>query len=325
MAQTGESEEPTPDPMTRVNRPTWHHHQSSAHAAKKATQSLATRNSSQFSNRRLKDLAADYRQSRQTELSSQSSRSRDEWFELSAFSVVIHEKLSTGLGKLRDVYKIRAQTGGNTAVADVAWLVSVLIGYPLLSFVWGVLVISLMVVVSSILQACGSTDATVGFFLCSAAALIVLANQLAENMHTGDFEAHKMENLKEGEVRRIVDGIPEEDYVLPTDIERCSIDRLRRMAVCRHICSKSKVQQLPREQLVSELSQARRVEHSCCVCLGAFERGDKIKVIPSCHHEIHSECFGDWANTFAARGKWGAPTCPLCNVEVKNDISVNQE
>ncbi|EJK69042.1 hypothetical protein THAOC_09740 [Thalassiosira oceanica] len=232
-------------------------------------------------------------------------------FELSV-STLIHEKLSIGLEKLRNVCKSWAQTG-NRAAADVAWLVSFLICYPLLSFIRGLLMISLT---TSVLLALDK-DAAVGFFLCSVAGLIVLANQLAENMQTQDYGAGKMKNLKAEQVHHIVDRIQEEDYVLPTDIECCSLDRLRRMAVCRNICNELNVQQLPREQVVRELSHARRVEHTCCVCLGLFERGDKIKVMPSCHHEIHSKCFGDWANTFATKGKWGAPTCPLCNVEVK--------
>ena len=229
---------------------------------------------------------------------------------------MIHEQLQIELDKKMRNVRVTVQSG-NTAAADAAWLVSVLIGYPLLSFIWGALIISLTAA-SSILQTLDK-DATVGFFLCSVAGLIVIANQLVENMQTSDFGAHKRKNLKEEQVHHIVDSIPDEDYVLPTDIERCSIDGLRKMAACRNILNESKVEQLPRELLVSELSRARRVEHACCVCLGVFERGDKIKVIPLCHHEIHNKCFEDWANTFAMKGKWGAPTCPLCNVDIDHD------
>ncbi|XP_050210986.1 RING-H2 finger protein ATL66 [Mercurialis annua] len=42
----------------------------------------------------------------------------------------------------------------------------------------------------------------------------------------------------------------------------------------------------------------------CCICLGVFEEGDKVKVLPECNHFFHCECVDKWLVTHSS--------CPLC-------------
>ncbi|TKY71739.1 RING-H2 finger protein ATL77 [Spatholobus suberectus] len=51
----------------------------------------------------------------------------------------------------------------------------------------------------------------------------------------------------------------------------------------------------------------------CCICLGAFVDGQKLKVLPGCDHSFHRECINKWlANHF---------NCPLCRASLKLDSS----
>jgi len=45
-------------------------------------------------------------------------------------------------------------------------------------------------------------------------------------------------------------------------------------------------------------------ESECCVCLGVFGDGEKVKVLPNCRHCFHSECVDKWLSSQAS--------CPLC-------------
>ncbi|KAL9226690.1 hypothetical protein vseg_002473 [Gypsophila vaccaria] len=51
------------------------------------------------------------------------------------------------------------------------------------------------------------------------------------------------------------------------------------------------------------------VEVECCICLGVFEEGDKVKVLTQCLHRFHSDCVDLWL--------FGQPSCPLCRVNLK--------
>lgn len=42
----------------------------------------------------------------------------------------------------------------------------------------------------------------------------------------------------------------------------------------------------------------------CVVCLGEFEDGDAVRVLPNCCHMFHAKCIDAW---FASRS-----TCPIC-------------
>ncbi|KAI4306473.1 hypothetical protein L6164_029747 [Bauhinia variegata] len=49
----------------------------------------------------------------------------------------------------------------------------------------------------------------------------------------------------------------------------------------------------------------------CCICLGEFKDGDKLKVLPGCDHSFHSECVDKWLINHSS--------CPLCRASLKPD------
>ncbi|KAL7265593.1 hypothetical protein ACSBR1_003384 [Camellia fascicularis] len=46
----------------------------------------------------------------------------------------------------------------------------------------------------------------------------------------------------------------------------------------------------------------------CSICLGGFQDGEKVKVLPMCHHGFHSKCVDKWLRTRSS--------CPLCRASV---------
>ncbi|KAI3458520.1 hypothetical protein Pfo_015183 [Paulownia fortunei] len=55
-------------------------------------------------------------------------------------------------------------------------------------------------------------------------------------------------------------------------------------------------------------------EAECCICLGIFGDGDKVKVLPQCDHCFHSECVDKWLTTQSS--------CPLCRASLRVDSPV---
>ncbi|XP_030540490.1 RING-H2 finger protein ATL66 [Rhodamnia argentea] len=49
----------------------------------------------------------------------------------------------------------------------------------------------------------------------------------------------------------------------------------------------------------------------CSICLGAFEDGEKVKVLPKCGHCYHSACVDQWLVTRSV--------CPLCRAPLRVD------
>ncbi|KAJ0980632.1 hypothetical protein J5N97_008887 [Dioscorea zingiberensis] len=47
----------------------------------------------------------------------------------------------------------------------------------------------------------------------------------------------------------------------------------------------------------------------CSVCLMEIQEGEKVRVLPKCHHEFHTECIDMWFFSHA--------TCPLCRAAVE--------
>ncbi|KAE9608070.1 putative transcription factor C2H2 family [Lupinus albus] len=45
-------------------------------------------------------------------------------------------------------------------------------------------------------------------------------------------------------------------------------------------------------------------ESECCICLGEFREGEKVKVLPKCEHCFHCECVDEWLIHHSS--------CPLC-------------
>ncbi|XP_075485482.1 RING-H2 finger protein ATL66-like [Primulina tabacum] len=56
------------------------------------------------------------------------------------------------------------------------------------------------------------------------------------------------------------------------------------------------------------------MESECCICLGMFGDGDKVKELPGCKHVFHSECVDKWLNTHSS--------CPLCRASLRADSPV---
>lgn len=56
------------------------------------------------------------------------------------------------------------------------------------------------------------------------------------------------------------------------------------------------------------------VESECCICLGAFRDGEKVKVLPNCRHCYHSECVDQWLTAQS--------NCPLCRASLRSDCPV---
>lgn len=55
-------------------------------------------------------------------------------------------------------------------------------------------------------------------------------------------------------------------------------------------------------------------ESECCICLGVFEDGDKVKILPKCRHCYHCECVDAW---LSARS-----SCPLCRNSLRVDSAL---
>ncbi|KAK9913754.1 hypothetical protein M0R45_037563 [Rubus argutus] len=49
----------------------------------------------------------------------------------------------------------------------------------------------------------------------------------------------------------------------------------------------------------------------CCICLGVFENGDKVKVLPECRHCYHSDCVDTWLSAKSS--------CPLCRTSLRSN------
>lgn len=50
-------------------------------------------------------------------------------------------------------------------------------------------------------------------------------------------------------------------------------------------------------------------QSECCICLGIFQDGEKVKVLPDCRHRYHSECVDKWLRTQSS--------CPLCRASLR--------
>ncbi|KAG4920211.1 hypothetical protein JHK86_049024 [Glycine max] len=50
-------------------------------------------------------------------------------------------------------------------------------------------------------------------------------------------------------------------------------------------------------------------ETECCICLGEFRDGEKVKVLPACDHYFHCDCVDKWLTHHSS--------CPLCRASLK--------
>ncbi|PRQ59476.1 putative transcription factor C2H2 family [Rosa chinensis] len=49
----------------------------------------------------------------------------------------------------------------------------------------------------------------------------------------------------------------------------------------------------------------------CSICLGVFEDGEKVKVLPQCRHCYHSDCVDTWLSAQSS--------CPLCRTSLRSN------
>lgn len=61
-------------------------------------------------------------------------------------------------------------------------------------------------------------------------------------------------------------------------------------------------------------SSGNFVDPECYICLGIFQDGDEVKVLPRCHHCFHSDCVDKWLTTQSS--------CPLCRASLRVDSAV---
>lgn len=51
-------------------------------------------------------------------------------------------------------------------------------------------------------------------------------------------------------------------------------------------------------------------DSECAICLSIFQEGEKVKVLPICHHGFHLECVDKWLGTRS--------NCPLCRASIRH-------
>ena len=147
--------------------------------------------------------------------------------------------------------------------------------------------------------------------------------QIITNAQEAAFAAYMAESgkkrLSSKAVQAIVKSIHEEPFIANEKLGHQDVEVLGAMLKARKGSRDDATQTQSKESLVDELRRIRKVQDTCCICLCPFEEGEGIKVLPKCHHEIHSCCFQDWSATFGGskKKKWGCPTCPYCRIEIK--------
>ncbi|XVE69450.1 hypothetical protein DITRI_Ditri09bG0153200 [Diplodiscus trichospermus] len=67
---------------------------------------------------------------------------------------------------------------------------------------------------------------------------------------------------------------------------------------------------------VTMATHGKVLESECCICLGVFEDGEKVKVLPSCQHSYHPECVDRWLSS--------EPSCPLCRASLRVESQLPQ-
>ncbi|KAL7482407.1 hypothetical protein ACHAW6_008076 [Cyclotella cf. meneghiniana] len=167
------------------------------------------------------------------------------------------------------------------------------------------------------------------FFLsvsCYGLTTIIVARS-ARNIVHSNISLGMEVKLSGTEVNKIMESIPQENFVPEKEMENCDPSLLVEMLFNRSKASTNITDSLKgvsKKNLAEHLRNKRNINDSCCICLNDFERGEIIRVLPSCHHEFHKCCIDKWAQTFATRRydadlyrKRGRPTCPLCNAVLK--------
>ncbi|XWS07618.1 hypothetical protein CRYUN_Cryun41cG0004700 [Craigia yunnanensis] len=67
---------------------------------------------------------------------------------------------------------------------------------------------------------------------------------------------------------------------------------------------------------ITMVTRGKALESECCICLGVFEDGEKVKVLPKCQHSYHSECVDRWLSAESS--------CPLCRASLRVESELHQ-
>ncbi|XP_059624790.1 RING-H2 finger protein ATL78-like [Cornus florida] len=57
------------------------------------------------------------------------------------------------------------------------------------------------------------------------------------------------------------------------------------------------------------------LDTECVICLSEFTHGDRVRVLPKCHHGFHVRCIDKWLNSHSS-----CPTCRNCLIETCQKI-----
>lgn len=74
---------------------------------------------------------------------------------------------------------------------------------------------------------------------------------------------------------------------------------------------------LPTIQFRNSDTEKGQRSANCAVCLGEFEEGEWLRLLPNCAHIFHVSCVDTWFRTHT--------TCPLCRSDVLHDFNSEQE
>lgn len=78
--------------------------------------------------------------------------------------------------------------------------------------------------------------------------------------------------------------------------------------------TKEEARQLPSKEYAADSKEKGRSDTAMCpICLQDYKKGDKLAVLPVCHHVYHSRCVTRWLRV---RGD-----CPICRKHVKGDLN----
>ena len=121
--------------------------------------------------------------------------------------------------------------------------------------------------------------------------------------------------LTQTDVKKLMEKIPNEDYVPDIDLDKIDMRTINYMLSHRGQQCTDDSSMMNKEHALCKLRQSTRRSHDCVICMSSFKRGESIRILPVCHHEFHKSCIDQWAGTFVAGNtiKTGVPTCPLCN------------
>lgn len=77
------------------------------------------------------------------------------------------------------------------------------------------------------------------------------------------------------------------------------------------------INSLPMYQFKKNEAQEMTINVDCAICLGEFEGGELLKLLPNCNHGFHVSCIDKWFQLHSS--------CPLCRSRVYRVLVANNE